>query len=472
MLVLDKEQQEAVDRVLANPQGGCLDISDVGTGKTEMAIALAKGLKAKTKLVLCPPGVIRQWRDRILKYYPEDRVVIIQSTKAGRENLNDLLKYREGWYLMSRALVTSKNYKVFDKKMFDFVAYDECMRMANRKNPSFKAMKKIQGRFKHAMGATPYGNRFEHSWGLTQWIWGTEGPAGSSFWRWAKGEGGDPGWCTYQVNIFTGFEEVTGERVPGAYFKTLPNVINLQTKQQEAYIVNRYVKLSPEERKLYTQYEDHLIAKLESQTVVTRERVTMLSRLRMLSLGVPDAVEYLFKGERLNKENNEKEKFEEMRQRMFFPLDTKSSKLKEIKEILAELGDKKCVIFTSSRSYADYLHHNLENSVVWHGGVSSSQREKIKQEFIQGNARVFIGQIASVAEGLDGLQLVCNHEIWTDQLVGNDVMNEQARGRLNRRGQEKTVVRYNIIAENTEDEDVLTKNKQKKLRRLLSLNKD
>jgi hypothetical protein len=53
-----------------------------------------------------------------------------------------------------------------------------------------------------------------------------------------------------------------------------------------------------------------------------------------------------------------------------------------------------------------------------------------------------------VAEGVDGLQLQSNTEIWLS-VSDNRLLNSQAKGRLSRQGQTKTVQRYLIRAANT-----------------------
>ena len=55
------EQDAAIERMASEPTRACLQISELGTGKTLMAVELALRLEAKQLLVIAPVGTHKGW---------------------------------------------------------------------------------------------------------------------------------------------------------------------------------------------------------------------------------------------------------------------------------------------------------------------------------------------------------------------------------------------------------------------------
>lgn len=73
------------------------------------------------------------------------------------------------------------------------------------------------------------------------------------------------------------------------------------------------------------------------------------------------------------------------------------------------------------------------------------------REFSEGELRYLVATQASIGEGVDGLQNRCHIMVVlseSDQIL----LNEQAVGRLQRRGQTKQVVAYRVVADGTIDD--------------------
>jgi SNF2 family DNA or RNA helicase len=82
-----------------------------------------------------------------------------------------------------------------------------------------------------------------------------------------------------------------------------------------------------------------------------------------------------------------------------------------------------------------------------------------------------VAVISAIGEGTDGLQEVCSTVIWLSK-DDNRLMNEQAAGRLDRQGQKKSVLSFEIIADNTYDEGQLSKLVKDQLQMNASLRKE
>ncbi len=100
-------------------------------------------------------------------------------------------------------------------------------------------------------------------------------------------------------------------------------------------------------------------------------------------------------------------------------------------KIILESGEK-VVLGLWHRAVIDIMMHELQefNPVMYTGSESSSQKEKSKQDFINGNAQVMLLSLRSGA-GLDGLQSVCKYVVFAELDYSPAAMN-QFIGRIDR----------------------------------------
>jgi SWI/SNF-related matrix-associated actin-dependent regulator of chromatin subfamily A-like protein 1 len=117
--------------------------------------------------------------------------------------------------------------------------------------------------------------------------------------------------------------------------------------------------------------------------------------------------------------------------------------LQHLDDVLEE--KEKVVVYAYHHSVIDELASKLTLHgipyVIFQGGLTDKQRNERKQQFINGPARVFIGQITAAGEGLDGLQEVCDTCLfleWT--FIPADI--HQAVDRLHRFGQKSFVLAH------------------------------
>lgn len=129
---------------------------------------------------------------------------------------------------------------------------------------------------------------------------------------------------------------------------------------------------------------------------------------------------------------------------------------KDLVENLQEAG-KPVIVFARFKSELKVLQEELDTPYVIKGGVSAKRRGEISKNW-KGEKPVII-QIAS-AEALDGLQKVCSHAIFysTDFSWINYF---QARGRIDRAGQESPITFYHMVMEDSVDYLVIDTLKQK-----------
>ena len=121
------------------------------------------------------------------------------------------------------------------------------------------------------------------------------------------------------------------------------------------------------------------------------------------------------------------------------------------KEILAELGDGKLLIFAHYRMTVALLADKLAKfgTVTVNSEVTQKQKENNLERFkTDPKCRVMVAQVKSAGYGLDGLQFCSNHVLYAEPCTSPRDFH-QANARLIRLGQTKPVQVYMAIASGT-----------------------
>jgi len=435
VLVPTQEQAEAIRRIASEPSRAALNGSTMGAGKTLIAVEVAKELGSETILLIAPLGTRVGWKVTFERQGVKLPFRWINSTKDGKQALADWqwqlpgiyfvgVEYfvRLGWYKNTRT-------KVWDVKP-DLVLFDEAHRSQNRNSKTFKTLKQVDAGFKMSMSGTPTGNKFEGAWAVTKWLWPDVVP--NSFHSWVDG------WCKVEYDHFApGNRRITGERIPGRFFNSLPCYVRIESKLDvDIDISEHYVELTGEQRKAYDQLEKSMITWVEGNPLVVEFPITLRARLRQATLGMFSVDD---EGE------------------VTFDNDCKSSKIDAMFDILQnEWDDEPALILTDSRKFADVVVSRLgDKAVAWHGMVSQSQREDRKKKFIDGDIRYVVAVTSAIAEGVDGLQHATRNILWLSR-SDNRLLNEQAMARVMRQGQTRQVRSVEILAVDTYDDGVLS----------------
>src|SRR5581483_6437201 len=54
-------------------------LGEIGSGKTTLALGVAKTIGSKRMLVLCPPHLLDGWKEQIREVIPEAKTVVLQN---------------------------------------------------------------------------------------------------------------------------------------------------------------------------------------------------------------------------------------------------------------------------------------------------------------------------------------------------------------------------------------------------------
>lgn len=470
------------------PTKAALLVGDTGVGKTLLGVELMKSLHTEVNLIIAPLNTLDGWRATAV----EQGVTLPfrHITSDTKEAFDDLKNHVPGIYFVGREFFAIsgtdtepkprkvKGKFVIDEDTADFegcdhkvkkinghydnkcylcrgkcemtkgrkalwywrkvqpglTIYDEVQAVSNRYTAGYECLKQITSGFRVAASATPNGNKFKGFWPIARWLWpkAIDPKTGELYvdnaesrWR-AK-------WCLMGKNKYTwSGEEVIGEKVPGAFVNSLPCFIRME-KEHIPHIVRKcYVDLSPKQQELYNQMSRDMLAWLDEHPLVADISIVQKARLRQITLG-----EVSFN------ENDEVD----------FALDCESSKFEALKKILFKHHPGEPVlIYTDSAKFARVVATRLGPlAAAWTGWTSRKERDEIKAAFGD-TVRYIVAVIPAMAEGTDGLQRVCNVEAWLSESP-NGMLNVQAEGRLDRRGQKaKKIYQYKIMARGTDDD--------------------
>lgn len=435
-LIPTELQEQRIQEILAEPTKAALIASEMGVGKTLIAVEVIRRLNPeKPVLIVGPLSTKISWERTFNRQETPIEVFQIDSTKDGKAAYEAIQEGKKGIYIIGHTLFRMREWR---KTRLSVMVYDEIHDISNRKSKGFAVLKTVKTDWKIGMSGTPAGNKFQGMWSVTRWLWPQE--IDRSFWRWAAE------FAKVEFDPFAG-KRVEGEREKGQFVSTLPLYVRDKLEMQTDIIEEiRYVPLTAAQRRAYDSMEKDMLMWLKDQVAVAKLPISKRIRLRQVTLGVPKGTPAL----RKNKETGEWEDYLDID----FDLDCKSSKIDALKEILAEHSDDPfLVLLGDSARFAKVVQHRLgESARVWTGEAGADLRKKLSADFGV-EYRILVATAASFGVGTDGFQEQCNKVVWLSR-SDNNLINQQAAARLYRTGQEKHVYSWDIQAADTLDSGI------------------
>lgn len=203
-------QEMDIAKLIANNGTGIV-ATQVGGGKTLIAIEVAKRLATSSNLVIAPKGTHkRAWEQTILRQIPSAKVSYINSSADGKRAFVRLEKGLAGWYIVSPEFFRKIHWVGITPEL---AIFDEVHRASNRKSVTAKMLHTLKAKRKIGMSGTIAGNKVEGFWSILRWVYPEV--AGRSFWNWVEA------YCETTMDPFAG-KVVSGEAYPGAIVNTIP----------------------------------------------------------------------------------------------------------------------------------------------------------------------------------------------------------------------------------------------------------
>lgn len=434
-------QERDIQNLLDNDGTGVI-ATQVGGGKTLVAIEVAKRLGTKTNLIIAPKGTHkRAWEKTVMRQIPEATVRIINSKKDGEKAFLDLQDSVEGWFLISPEYFRKIHWANITP---DLAIFDEIHRASNRKSNTSRMLQTLKAKRRLGMSGTIAGNSVEGFWAVIRWVY--PNVAGRSFWAWANT------YCEITQDYWAG-KVITSERNPGSITASIPCYIRhlkreaccefhpdgMDSDLPNVVIKERSVELNAEQRRIYKKMEKDLFVWLGENPLVAEVPVATRTRLRQITLATPSIGD---EGE------------------VYFEPDAKSTKIDELFSIIDDHPQgEPMLLLTHSQKFASVVVARLRKAghtaFEWSGKAPQKDRDVALEEFIAGKIQYIVGVIAAIGEGTDGLQERCSVMVWLSK-DDNRILNEQAMGRLDRQGQKRAVISYEIIADDTYDSGQLS----------------
>ena len=178
MPTLRQYQKEDLETLLKTPCAGIF--SEQRTGKTPLAIAVAKERKVEKTLIICPPSAIPVWVTQWKEWYPEQDIVGVTGTTYSKkkEKVNqwknalvvsyDSLKATK----VRKGLIDDIREVLGAKHNPDMVIIDEAHRIQTRSSATTSAVYEfIRTPYKLALTGTPASNKPYQIFSILRWLY-------------------------------------------------------------------------------------------------------------------------------------------------------------------------------------------------------------------------------------------------------------------------------------------------------------
>ncbi len=406
--------------------GGIL-ADDMGLGKTLQTlalVALARSEGAGPFLVVAPTSVVSTWVAEAARFVPDLTVRAVEGTHARRGvPLTDL---HDGADLV----VTSYTLLRLESDGYADLAWgglvlDEAQTVKNHQGKTHQAVRRLEVPFRLALSGTPMENRLMELWSLVSIV-------APGLYPWPD---------RFREQVADPVEKEGDDRVLAAFRRRIAPFLLRRTKdvvaadlppKQEQVLT---VPLTPRHREVYDTHlqreRQHVLGLVEEG--FDRHRVAIfssLTRLRQLALDAA-LVDERYAGIGSAK------------------VDVLADHLVEV---LAE--GHRALVFSQFTSFLTRVRDRLDAEGVTSTYLDGSTRDRgaVVREFTEGEAGVFL---ISLKAGGVGLTLTEADYVFVLDPWWNPAVEAQAVDRAHRIGQQRPVMVYRLVSEDTVEEKVM-----------------
>jgi superfamily II DNA or RNA helicase len=401
--------------------GGCLAL-DMGLGKTPTVLAhvLATAGEGPT-LVIAPPAVVGNWASEASKFTPGLRVTIHHgATRATADEIANEVAAAD--MVITTYGTALRDLEGLSGVRWHRVVLDEAQAIKNPASNVARALRDLPSRFRLAMTGTPVENSLGDLWAILDFVnpdlVGDRADFVSELSHAGSGEA-----ALRMLNGILVFRRTKAEPEIAA---ELPERID----------ETDHCTMTAEQIGLYQAVLDELVNDAGPGAAGGQGSVlTAITKLKQIC-NHPAA----FTGD------------DEA-------LDDRSGKLARLEEILDTVfaAGERVVIFTQYATWAVRLAEHLTERTgtqvaAYHGGLARTARDRILDEFADTDGGAAL--VLSLKAGGAGLNLTAaNHVVLFDRWW-NPAVEDQARDRAWRLGQERTVIFHRLVCPGTIDERV------------------
>ncbi|MFZ0565536.1 MAG: DEAD/DEAH box helicase [Chlamydiales bacterium] len=411
---------------------------DMGLGKTLQAITAITQLKQKNgsgySLIVCPTSLVYNWMEEFHKFNPNLKILVVDAIPSQRRKLLKNVDQQD--IVITSYNLLQKDIEIYKTLEFEYIILDEAQHIKNRVTRNAKSVKMIQAKHRLILTGTPIENSLEELWSLFDFL--MPGLL-SSYDRFVEKYIRNCGCMSDKTgNLKTLKQKVSPfilRRLKEDVLDDLPPVseivyhCHLTEKQKELY--RSYAASAKEELSRLVKKEGY--EKIQIHVLAT------LTRLKQICCHPA-----IFAKEK--------------------PENGDSAKYDMLMELLLSLieGNHKTVIFSQYTKMLSIMHDELKSRGIafsYLDGSSKNRMNIVKQFNEDPNILVFLVSLKAGGSGLNlvGADTIILYDMWWNPAVDN-----QARDRVHRIGQKKSVSLYKLITLNTIEEKILELQNRKK----------
>jgi SNF2 family DNA or RNA helicase len=228
MLALRPYQEEDLQILLKKPCAGIF--SEQRTGKTPLAISVAKARNVEKTLIICPPSAIPVWISQWREWYPEQDIIGVTGTTYAKKK-EKVQQWKNALVVSYDSLKATKIRKglvddirsILGKKLNpDMCIIDEAHRIQTRNSATTSAVFNfIHTPFKLALTGTPASNKPYQIFSILRWLYPK---TFTSYWN-------------YIAEFYKAEKQIN--HTTGVQFTVIGDFISEQKKKEHAEMLNR-----------------------------------------------------------------------------------------------------------------------------------------------------------------------------------------------------------------------------------------
>ena len=416
--------------------GGCLAL-DMGLGKTPTTLASLAASHSGTGLVIAPPAVVGNWASEARTFVPSLKVMVHHGANRAK-GAALRAAFRAADVLITTYGTAVRDMDQLCKFNWGKVVIDEAQAIKNPLAETSQQLRRLNAGSRLALTGTPIENGLGDLWSIMDWanpnLLGPRAQFIAQLTPTKNGNGRSNGSRAKQggeeaLRALNGILVYRRTKAEPAIAAELPDRIDELD----------HCPLTPEQIGLYQAVIDSLIVKTTAQEPGTPERKgAVLAAITALKQICNHPLNYQFddKG-----------------------VEGRSGKLARLYEILSRVfeADEKVLVFTHFASWGAIMAEHLSQwsgheISCYHGGLARGARDRLVSDF-QGSKGPG-AMVLSLKAGGTGLNLTAaNHVVLYDRWW-NPAVEDQARDRVWRIGQENTVICHRLVCPGTIDERV------------------
>lgn len=411
--------------------GGAVLADDMGLGKTLQVIAALTALRARMdtppapSLVICPASVAHNWQREVRRFAPMLRTAVLERGTQRKEILGHAQQYD---LIVLNYALARRDAALLEKHEWLLVCVDEAQAIKNPDSATALTLKRLRAAFRIALTGTPVENKLLDLWSILDFT----------------APGVLPGRRAFEQNVRSGdpsllFRVLRAKLRPLLIRRLKTEVApELPPRIEE----RRDCEMTPAQRKSYLaelQRARDMLKASRDKKMTGKDRFQMLAVLTRLRQICCDPALVGIDGCGSGKTDT----------------------MMEIVEELLEAGHK-TLIFSQFVRMLERLKDTMKKKHIPHRmltGETRDRRELVDAFENDPEPGVFL---ISLKAGGTGLNLVSASYVILFDPWWNPAVEAQAIDRAHRIGQDKTVVAYRLVTEDTVEERILALQEKKR----------